>query len=424
MMRNISIEKKMIAGAFLFVFLLIGYGRYEFSQNLTEQFLESKKSKNELLINTISPIIGLNISLGLNDANNEYLNQIVQQNSDLVRFLLIDSTKKELFKYTKGVLQEIPERIRGAYYASRLIHDPVTGETIGRVTLVFDDHEYQALIQKNHEIEIRIFGMTLVILLLFVLYLKKEFKYLKRLSNHVMQYDPKSNNFNLPELKRNDEVGIIHNAIVQMVEKIRNYTILLDEMNQTLTQKVAERTKELQETNEQLQKLSTTDPLTQLPNRRHLEYYLKDIWELAERKQVKVSMIMCDIDHFKQINDTYGHLVGDFVLKDIANVLKRSLKRSTDFVARYGGEEFTIVLYDTDTHDAEYVCEAIQSTLRESNPFQYQNVTLEPVTLSFGISTAIPDITSHYQDLFELSDKALYQAKESGRNQFVSVGNH
>ena len=86
MIRNLSIEKKIISVAISFVLLLVGYGRYEFAQNLVDQFLESKKAKNELLINTISPIIGVNISLGLNDANNEYLDQILKILEPLTKF--------------------------------------------------------------------------------------------------------------------------------------------------------------------------------------------------------------------------------------------------------------------------------------------------------------------------------------------------
>jgi diguanylate cyclase (GGDEF)-like protein len=130
---------------------------------------------------------------------------------------------------------------------------------------------------------------------------------------------------------------------------------------------------------------------------------------------------MCDIDHFKQVNDKYGHIVGDMVLKDIANILKESLKRKSDFLARYGGEEFMIVLYEIDIKAAQELCTSIQKNLENIDKFEYKEVKLNPITMSFGISSSVPGETSEYNDLIKLADTALYQAKESGRNRFVSI---
>jgi diguanylate cyclase (GGDEF)-like protein len=206
-----------------------------------------------------------------------------------------------------------------------------------------------------------------------------------------------------------------------MVAKINGYAALLDDLNQSLSIKVEERTQELQEANLQLKELSLTDSLTHLSNRRSLAIHLQDIWELAKRNHSVVSIIMCDIDHFKQVNDKYGHIVGDMVLKDIANILKESLKRKSDFLARYGGEEFMIVLYEIDIKAAQELCASIQKNLENIDKFEYKEVKLNPITMSFGISSSVPDETSEYNDLIKLADTALYQAKESGRNRFVSI---
>lgn len=420
-MRGISIEFKMIIGVVFFTLSLVGFERFQFSENIVQQFVESKKSKNKLLIDTISPVIGLNISLGLNNANIDYLNQIVKQNSDLLKFDLMDSTGYRIFHFQKYPLKESQKVVDGVYYASQSIEDPVTGENVGTVDLYFDDNEYQAMMQKNKAITIKIFGISFVGLLFFVLFIKREFKFLKKLSDNVLQYDPQINNFTLQKSDRTDEVGVIHNAIISMVAKINVYATLLDDLNQSLSVKVEERTQELQDANLQLQELSLTDPLTHLANRRNLAIHLENMWELAKRNNVVISVIMCDIDYFKQVNDKYGHIIGDFVLKEIADVLKASLKRKSDFIARYGGEEFMIVLYEADIQVAEELCITIQKNLKKNGKFEYKDVKLDSITMSFGISSIIPNEASEYNDLIKLADSALYQAKENGRNCFVSM---
>lgn len=306
-------------------------------------------------------------------------------------------------------------------FCSRSITDPITGEKFGVVNVHFDDHEYQRMLDKNKETTLKIFGMTLMLLMIFLFLIKREFKFLKELSKSVLMYDPKLNNFALTRTSRRDEVGIIHNAIISMVGKIDSHTKLLDDINQSLEQKISERTKELEESNKQLKELSITDPLTKLFNRRYFENHLEEMWNLAKRKHVDVSIIMCDIDHFKYVNDIYGHLVGDVVLKEVAHILKNSLKRSTDFLARYGGEEFILVLYDTKTDAAEELCRSIQKHLKEAGGVEYKGVKTEAVSLSFGIASMVPDEMNHYDNLIKLADTALYQAKENGRNRIVTI---
>jgi len=418
-MRGMSIEIKMVIGSILFAFLLVAVERYQFSENIIEQFLESKKSKNKLLMDTISPIVSLNIALGLEDANQEYLHQIVHQNHDILRFELVDAQGKKLYSYMKNPSKKLKNRIDGVYFSAQSLADGLTGEKFGTLYAYFDDHEYRQMVQKNKEATIKLFTIALIMLIIFIAYIKRELSFLKKLSEHVLNYDPQRNNFTLMTSKRTDEVGVIHNAIISMVNKINTYATLLDEMNHSLTLKVQERTKELEEANAQLQELSLMDPLTQLSNRRGLEIHLQNVWELAKRNGVAISMIMCDIDHFKNVNDTYGHLVGDYVLMDIARLLKTSLKRKADFIARYGGEEFIIVLYDTQSDAAAELCTTIQHTLKLFDGFDYSGTKLESLTLSFGIASSIPEETRSYQELIKRADVALYEAKEEGRDRFV-----
>ncbi|MFT7859821.1 MAG: diguanylate cyclase [Sulfurimonas sp.] len=184
-----------------------------------------------------------------------------------------------------------------------------------------------------------------------------------------------------------------------------------------LEKAVSIRTKELENANKKLEKLSTTDSLTQMSNRRHFETHLESIWNLSMRKQIPVSIIMCDIDYFKNINDTYGHITGDYVLKNIAAIIKNSLKRTTDIAARYGGEEFIVALYDSDVEGASKVCKKIADTLKsDEKNFDIEGIKIEPFTISFGISSVVPTEKHNYQDLIKSADEALYKAKRNGRD--------
>ena len=129
---------------------------------------------------------------------------------------------------------------------------------------------------------------------------------------------------------------------------------------------------------------------------------------------------MCDIDYFKNINDNYGHMIGDEVLKEVAFTIQRSLKRTTDLVARYGGEEFIIIMYDTDSTGAKLLCDEIADTLKNDMNYTYNDVTIEPFTISFGICSATPEKNLEYQQFIHAADEALYEAKERGRNCIVT----
>ena len=251
--------------------------------------------------------------------------------------------------------------------------------------------------------------------------IRKEFQPLKELSDSVSSYDPKLNNFFLTTSNRHDEVGVIQNAIVTMVDRISTYTKILDETNLSLEDKIRERTKALEEANTRLKALSVTDELTQLSNRRHFEEYYQQNWELAKRHKKIVSLVMCDIDYFKKVNDTHGHQVGDEVLQLVASSLKDSLKRSSDFVARYGGEEFIIVLYETTLDDAKRICQRVQENLQKNQHSVFRENEIDAVTMSFGISTIIPTNKDSCDTLIKQADHALYEAKDSGRNCIVST---
>ena len=172
--------------------------------------------------------------------------------------------------------------------------------------------------------------------------------------------------------------------------------------------------KELLETNKRLELLSITDGLTKLHNHRYFQDELSRAFEESQRYQRPLSLAMIDIDFFKKINDSYGHAVGDEVLKAVAQLYRDSV-RSTDLVARYGGEEFAVMMPETDLNDGLAFAEKIR-TLIETTPIPTQAGPLN-ATVSIGVAS-VPRTKIHTsKELIVAADKALYRAKKGGRNQ-------
>ncbi|DAB28469.1 MAG: hypothetical protein A2513_07340 [Sulfurimonas sp. RIFOXYD12_FULL_33_39] len=251
-MRNLSIELKIIIGIILFTTFIVSVERYQLSQNIIEQFIESKRSKNNLLIETITPIIALNISLGLNDANKEYLDYIAKQNPDLEFIKITDLNSDVTYSYGEKDRRKYKEDKHQIIFYSKNIIDSISKNALGTIYLHFSDIDYQTLLLKNKKTTLQIFLITFILLAIFIIIIKKEFKHLKRLSENVLAYDPKLNNFTLTPSTRLDEVGVIHNAVISMVERIHSNSKLLDETNTLLEIKVQNRTKNLDEKNQLL----------------------------------------------------------------------------------------------------------------------------------------------------------------------------
>jgi diguanylate cyclase (GGDEF)-like protein len=125
---------------------------------------------------------------------------------------------------------------------------------------------------------------------------------------------------------------------------------------------------------------------------------------------------MIDIDFFKLFNDTYGHLQGDICLKKVGQEIKKNLKRSTDLVARYGGEEFVVLLPNTDKSGAMFVAESIRIEVNGLKITHGASIVDKYITISLGVTTTIPTISSHSNEFISKADKALYFAKKEGRN--------
>ena len=183
---------------------------------------------------------------------------------------------------------------------------------------------------------------------------------------------------------------------------------LLFDYQHKLENIVSEKTEELKIKNKELEKLANFDSLTGLNNRRKINEILENELKRFNRNNLVFSLLFFDIDHFKKINDTYGHDTGDIVLKDFANVLTSNI-RSIDSVGRWGGEEFLIILTDSGGEKAKIVAEKIQANLSEVNFDQ-----VGKITASVGISESTGSDT--LETLIKRADEALYRAKDLGRN--------
>ena len=171
----------------------------------------------------------------------------------------------------------------------------------------------------------------------------------------------------------------------------------------------------LERANEQLAKLSMTDRLTGLLNRGTWENLVDAEYERFRRYGHATSLVMFDIDHFKSVNDTYGHLAGDEVIRHTAEVTRNNIRQS-DSAGRYGGEEFGIILPETDAESARVICERIREAIEKSTV----NTTAGDIgyTVSMGIAQ-LTDSPENYMQWMQKADEALYKAKESGRNKVV-----
>ncbi|TVQ34759.1 MAG: GGDEF domain-containing protein [Wenzhouxiangella sp.] len=175
---------------------------------------------------------------------------------------------------------------------------------------------------------------------------------------------------------------------------------------------VEQRTAELAAANRKLRSLAHIDGLTAIANRRRFEEYLEEAWRNCAERGRELAIIILDVDHFKAYNDTHGHQAGDDALREVADIASDGLRRSEDLVARYGGEEFICVLPGANLETALEVAEQIRSRVEQSD---------RRLTASLGVASQVPDLADMPRVLIERADKALYRAKQAGRNRVAAA---
>ena len=187
-------------------------------------------------------------------------------------------------------------------------------------------------------------------------------------------------------------------------------------MRVRLEKLVDERTEELRIQAEEFERQATHDKLTGLPNRRHADTYLQQQVDLAQRRKRTGALALADVDHFKQINDSYSHAIGDQVLERVARILREGC-RKTDFVARYGGEEFMLYFPDTGVDRAIQVCSELREAVQGAD---WSDIAPEfAVTISFGLAEIRDD--AHSRTILDEADTRLYRAKREGRNRVIAA---
>ncbi|MDT8271969.1 MAG: GGDEF domain-containing protein [Desulfomonilia bacterium] len=202
-------------------------------------------------------------------------------------------------------------------------------------------------------------------------------------------------------------------GLYRAANKIIKYRDDLHNLNVNLEQKVRERT-------EQIELLSRTDPLTECFNRGYLIENLPQEIKKARRYHRPFSLVMCDLDHFKEVNDTHGHQVGDQVLKEFVDCIRGAFRSDVDWVARYGGEEFVIALPETDVGGGGVLAERIRKSIEQRKILV--GAREFNITVSFGVTGFDPGTPTERvsaEDLIREADRCLYQAKEEGRNRVV-----
>ncbi|MCG8669602.1 MAG: diguanylate cyclase [Pseudomonadales bacterium] len=165
-----------------------------------------------------------------------------------------------------------------------------------------------------------------------------------------------------------------------------------------------------------LEELISTDSLTEVANRRRFDIVLSEEWRRCIRSNEPLSLLMIDLDFFKNINDSYGHPAGDVCLKEVASILNKSMRRSADTLARFGGEEFVAIVPNADFEAAMHLAERMRKDvedLRITLPNTQEVVTL---TTSIGVTSALPKRGSSQNELLDVADEQLYKAKHDGRN--------
>lgn len=216
------------------------------------------------------------------------------------------------------------------------------------------------------------------------------------------------------------QLGIVLFLIISGIMIISLYVFISIQKDHS---KLEETTKKLRRANKKLENVSYTDSLTNLHNRRYFNLVYEREMKRAKRSKNYITFMMLDIDFFKQYNDTYGHIEGDFALKSVAKVLKDTLKRPSDFVFRLGGEEFGVLLTQTDESNSAMLARQICDAVRDREIKHESSSVNEYLTMSIGVVCCIADEALNEDILISRADEMLYEAKEGGRDRYVISSN-
>jgi len=263
-------------------------------------------------------------------------------------------------------------------------------------------------------------GIIVIFSLIALLAARSLVRPILALSEGVLHFAEGETNIDIPGRGRKDEIGVLTRAFHQMMVRLRVNQEKLDEQREEIedvNHRLLAQNSELQRLNEVFEQLSLTDDLTKLHNHRFFQEHLPQEMKRADRTGEPLSLILIDIDNFKNLNDEYGHSVGDAVLRRVADVMSTEV-REMDLLARYGGEEFVLLASNTDLGGALALAEKLRVAIAEAS-FSLESPEAARdigVTVSLGVALYSGDA----KGLFNEADRALYRAKEAGKDCVVA----
>ncbi|OQX57845.1 MAG: hypothetical protein B5M52_06615 [Helicobacteraceae bacterium 4484_230] len=249
MKRFTSIRSKVLVAVVLFILASFGFVEYWHTSFVKRQFLRSEEARNTLLIETVTPVLGVNMAFGLDGANDSYLKSVISKNSNIISIVLKDVDGRRIYAYGNNDIGK-----NSGTLISRTINDDATGTVLGSVEIRFSNSYYEELVSRHEQFTRRFFVVMVLMLVVLIWLLNRAFLPMVNLIKNVRLFDPRKDGFNMKRTRRTDEVGVVQNALVDMIERIRDYTNRLDSMTDTLELKVKERTEQLKHKTEKLEK--------------------------------------------------------------------------------------------------------------------------------------------------------------------------
>ena len=342
----------------------------------------------------------------------------------------------------EGRTAEVLERVREGHSANRVAPrlerqlkvEPYPGasESVGELTIEGDEGLlWQRLWREVASIFITQVIQSLALAgLVMAMFNRTVTLHVRQIALHLGRLTPSNLGERLKlerRVSRNDELHLLESGVNELQDNLARYLKRQREDEQALAasrdhlaELVQARTAELQAANQRLELLSRHDPLTGLANRRHFDELKEIEFHRALRHAQPLSVLMCDVDHFKHYNDLHGHAVGDLCLQRIAETLRSLFCRSGELVARLGGEEFAVLLPGADAAQAHRAAERLRSVLAAQHLPHGGSAVSPWVTLSIGVAQLDPGAMDRFDVLLQCADQALYRAKREGRNRVMS----
>ena len=417
--KNISVELlKSVLAIYFIITLLATLIHFVIEYNYTEKHI---RDELKIVAETFYPAL----QTALWDLNSEQIESIANGMMHLplvYGITIVDSNHLEMVKKKDPALTKDDIKDKDLSYKCDIYQKYDNNDMFLAQLIIYSDTQaiYDRLKVGFSITVLNDFIKSLALILLFMLAFKRELGIpLQLLTQKIstLNWKSRENRKIDIEFRSKNELYFLLKKFNELLSKISSEEDkrfeLIHHLNQELEQEVQSRTQELQQANEELRKLATTDFLTQLNNRIILDKELQLKFDNFARHHKVFSLIMIDVDFFKNINDTYGHLIGDSVLKEIAAIIKENI-RNIDIAGRWGGEEFLIICDHTTLDGAYILAEKIRKKIQNH---KFEDV--DTVSASFGVAQIELEKDITIDRVLKKADDALYKAKNNGRNKTI-----